>query len=117
MAPHLFAFNNNAYTASCELNKRAFKRAFELAEKWELDLFGGGSPRKTLAQLLWAVTGDRGVVVDFGGWAIGKEESAVDSYFKVTTAQRLRILQNLLQKLLDVGELSALDRKSCGRAA
>ena len=116
VAPHLFAFNNNAYTASCELNKRAFKRAFELAEKWELDLFGGGSPRKTLAQLLWAVTGDRRVVVDFGGWAIGKEESAVDSYFKVTTAQRLRILQNLLQKLLDVGELSALDAEICGRA-
>ena len=117
VAPHLFAFNNNAYTASCELNKRAFKRAFELAEKWELDLFGGGSPRKTLAQLLWAVTGDRRVVVDFGGWAIGKEESAVDSYFKVTTAQRLRILQNLLQKLLDVGELSALDAEIRGRAA
>ena len=49
VAPNTFSFNTNAYTASCELNKRAFKRAFELAEKWELNLFGGGSPRKTLA--------------------------------------------------------------------
>ena len=116
VAPNTFSFNTNAYTASCELNKRAFKRAFELAEKWELDLFGGGSPRKTLAQLLWAVTGDRRVVVDFGGWAIGKDESAVESFFHLTTAQRIRILQSLLQKLLDVGELSVLDAEICGRA-
>eukprot|EP00959_Pyramimonas_sp_CCMP1952_P425674 8916414-Pyramimonas_sp.AAC.1 len=27
------------------------------------------------------MTGDRRVVVDFGGWAIGKDESAADSYF------------------------------------
>ena len=117
VTPNAFSFNTNAFTASCELNKRAFKRAFELAEKWELDLFGGCSPRKTLAQLLWATTGDRRVVVDFGGWAIGKDESAVDSYFHLTTAQRIRILQGLLQKLLDVGELSTLDAEICGRTA
>ena len=57
------------------------------------------------------------MVVDFGGWAIGKEESAVDSYFHVTTAQRIRILQSLLQKLLNVEELSVLDAEICGRAA
>ena len=62
------------------------------------------------------MTGDRRVVVDFGGWAIGKDESAVDSYFHLNTAQRIRILQSLLQRLLDVGELSVLDAEICGRA-
>ena len=112
-APQAFQFNANPYTASCEMVRRSFKRAHPDAEQWEAELFGGGSPRKTLAQLLWSVHHDRRVVVDFGGWSMGREESAVDSYFHLTRDQRLRYLQSLAEDLVAAKELSRETANLC----
>eukprot|EP00959_Pyramimonas_sp_CCMP1952_P183771 3842652-Pyramimonas_sp.AAC.1 len=53
-----FIFNCNAYPATCEMNKRAFRKAYPSAEHPGAGpLRRGGSPRKTMAQLLWAAVG------------------------------------------------------------
>ena len=46
-------FNTNMYTASCQMVTRAFLRAFP-EEAGVLAQYGGGSPRKSLAEVLWA---------------------------------------------------------------
>ena len=84
-APTALTFNNNPYTASCEMVRRAVRKAWPHTTQQELDRLGGGTPRKTMAQLLWSVTQNRRIVVDFGGWSEGKEQSAVDGYFNKTT--------------------------------
>lgn len=112
-APQTFAFNKNAYSASCAMVRRAFQKAFPDAEQWEVELFGGGSPRKTLAQLLWAVHHNRRIVVDFGGWSKGKDEAAVDSYFHTTPEQRCRFLRSLAGDLVQAQELSAETAALC----
>lgn len=114
--PRTYNFNPNSYTAACAMVRRAFKRAFPQASDEDLALYAGGSPRKTLAQLVWAVTGDRRVVVDLGGWSSGKEESAVDGYFHLTDEQRIRLLQQLVDKLLTAQEIDEIDADIC-RAA
>ena len=113
--PFTGTFNKNPYTASCAMVRRAFLRAYPESEEDEQKLFGGGSPRKTLAQLLFAIHRCRRMVIDFGGWADG-EQQAVDSYFHYTLEQRCRILQNMLDDLVRVAELPAIDAAVCTQA-
>eukprot|EP00959_Pyramimonas_sp_CCMP1952_P320708 6711224-Pyramimonas_sp.AAC.1 len=42
----------NMYTASCQMVKHAFLRAFP-EEAGDLAKYGGGSPRKLLAEVSW----------------------------------------------------------------
>ena len=60
--------NTGAYTATCEAVRRAARRAAdELGESWEpVDIYGGGSPRKATADLLYASGHTKKMVADVG---------------------------------------------------
>ena len=98
-------FNANAYTASCQMVKRSFLRAFP-GEAGVLAQYGGGSPRKSLAEVLWAAGFEKRIIRDLGGWALPKSES-VDLYFKTRPHQRLDVLTKLTGALRERGELDA----------
>lgn len=118
MVPSAFAFNNNPYTASCEMVRRAVSKALPTFTREELAMLGGGTPRKTMAQLVWSVTRKRRVVVDVGGWSSGRDkDAAVDRYFTTTEPQRVRLLRGFARSLLEAQELSEADVAICEAAA
>jgi hypothetical protein len=86
------------YTAHCNMVRRAYKKAFPLAV--DAMGFGGGSPRKSLAEWLWSVDTYRRVIADVGGWSVRTD--AVDMYFKTRPKQLHRILSDLSFKLISV---------------
>ena len=107
-------FNDGTYTATCAMVRRAFARAFPDSEEWERALLGGGSPRKTLAILLYSVYANMRLVADFGGWS-AQGKLAIDCYIPMTPQQRCRKLQSLLTDLVANNELTLEQANICTR--
>jgi hypothetical protein len=98
-------FNDNPYTASVDAVRRSAKNALPYLSELELKRYGGGSPRKSMAEMLWAAGEQKRTIQDLGGWAVSKRD-AVDSYFSTKPHQRLRILAGLQARLERKGELA-----------
>ena len=97
-------FNDNSYTAAVDAVRRSAKNALSYLTEQELRKYGGGSPRKSMAEMLWAAGSQKRTIQDLGGWAVSKRD-AVDSYFSTKPHQRLRILSELQLRLERKGEL------------
>ena len=98
-------FNDNPYTAAVDAVRRSAKHALPYLSVLDLKRYGGGSPRKSMAEMLWAAGSDKRTIQDLGGWAVSKRD-AVDAYFSTKPHQRLRILAGLQRKLERKGELA-----------
>jgi len=98
-------FNDNPYTAAVDAVRRSAKLALPYLSTQELRKYGGGSPRKSMAEMLWAAGAQKRTIQDLGGWAVSKRD-AVDSYFSTKPHQRLRLLSELQSKLERKGELA-----------
>ena len=95
-------FHTGPYTASSKMIQRAYKMAFPGST--DEALYGGGTPRKSLAEFLWAAGFQKRIIRDLGGWAVPKQE-AVDMYFRTRPHKRKKILSSLLALLLAAEEL------------
>ena len=106
--------NTGAYTAACEAVRRAAARA---AKEFACELavsekYGGGTPRKTTADCLYAAGHTKKMIADVGGWAL--REDAADLYLRANARTRRQILSNLMNDLIKNGHLS---RGTCECAA
>ena len=113
--------NTGAYTATCEAVRRAARRAAdELGESWEpVDIYGGGSPRKATADLLYASGHTKKMVADVGGWML--REDAADLYLRANEVTRRKILGSLMMDLVGKGQMQlhlaeqAMERRAACR--
>ena len=98
--------NAGAYSASCDAVKRAVGRA---AKEFGLILepsikYGGGTPRKTTADCLYAVGHTKKMVADIGGWAL--REDAADLYLRANPRTRRKTMAKLMADLVGCGQLT-----------
>ena len=105
--------NTGAYTATCEAVRRATARAAKefALELGESDRYGGGTPRKTTADCLYAAGHTKKMIADVGGWAL--REDAADLYLRANARTRRKILDTLMEDLVANGNLQ---RSACERA-
>jgi len=99
------ACNGGAYTATCDAVRRAVKRTGEIFgwEGAEEQKYGGGSPRKTTADLLYACGHTKKMIADVGGWML--REDAADLYLRANEVTRRQVLRQLMGDLVLKGQL------------
>jgi hypothetical protein len=94
-APRGKSFRSTRYSNFSLALRKAYKTALPRAT--DVKCFAGGSPRKTLAQLIWDAGYSKRILADVGGWALRAD--AVDIYFKTQGHQILSLLHGLGQRL------------------
>ena len=66
-------------------------------------MYGGGSPRKTTADLLYACGHTKKMIADVGGWML--REDAADLYLRANEVTRRKILSSLMEDLVKCGQM------------
>jgi hypothetical protein len=94
-APRGKSFRETRYSNFNEALRKAYIKAFPDAT--DAKRYAGGSPRKTLAQLIWDAGYSKRILADVGGWALRTD--AVDIYFQTQGHQILQLLHGLGKRL------------------
>jgi hypothetical protein len=83
-------FNTNPYTNYSNAFKSAVRRSFPAMTSVQAATYGGGSPRKSLAQWLYNANVPRHVIADVGGWSLSNRD-AMDGYHATEPAETMRV--------------------------
>jgi hypothetical protein len=94
-APQGRFFRSTRYSNFSNALRKAYSTAFPDAS--DIKKYAGGTPRKTLSQLIWDAGYSKRILADVGGWALRTD--AVDIYFKTQGHQILHLLHGLGRRL------------------